>query len=199
MRGDVPTNLRGAAMTLIEEMVQAARGLGALLAGRRNASDYFDLGPRGLAGSFVAFLTATAINAYLPLLMGMTTTERSGHAWQAILMVLLLFGLQVGASAIILKQFGRLDGLVPYLVADNWATFFVTLISVVFGLLGLDGTFMLFATGVVVLVIEVNIARLIVTLSPWQIAGFLVAQLVGVAVGLLVLGLVLPAPPGAVS
>lgn len=184
-------------MTLIEEMVQAAKGLVALLMGRRDASDYFDLGLRGLAGSFVAFLIATAVNAYLPLLMGMTTTDQSGHPWQAIFMVLLLFGLQVGASALILKQYGRLDGLVPYLVADNWATFFITMLSILLGLMGMGGNVLLFATGALVLIIEINIARLIVTLSPWQIAGFLVAQLVGVAVGLIILGLLVPAPPGA--
>ena len=47
------------------------------------------------------------------------------------------------------------------------------------------------------LVVEINTARLIVTLSPWQIAMFLVAQLVGVALGLILVGLFVPIAPDA--
>ena len=50
-------------------------------------------------------------------------------------------------------------------------------------------------TGLVVLVIEINIARLVVTLTPLQIAMFLIAQVVGVSIGLIVLGALMPLPP----
>ena len=51
------------------------------------------------------------------------------------------------------------------------------------------------AIGILVIVIEINIARLIVTLSPLQIAMFLVAQLVGVSIGLLLIGIMFPLSP----
>jgi hypothetical protein len=46
-----------------------------------------------------------------------------------------------------------------------------------------------------VIIVEVNIARLIVTLPPLQIAMFLIAQLVGVSIGLLLISFLFPLPP----
>jgi hypothetical protein len=53
-----------------------------------------------------------------------------------------------------------------------------------------------------VLVVEINIARLIVTLSALQIAMFMVAQLVGVSIALLFISPLMPpidAPVATVS
>ena len=86
-------------------------------------------------------------------------------------------------------------GLVPYLVADNWATFFLTLISAALAAAGLANDLTLVVLAVVVVIVEVNIARLILTLSPLQIAMFLVAQLVGVSIGLAIISLLFPLPP----
>jgi len=183
-------------MTLLQEMLLAARGIAALVMGRRDAPDYFDLSLRGLAGSAVAFLIAMAANAYLPLLLGADRASVTPPA-QAVIMVMLLLGMQIGASYLVLRQIGRLDGLVPYLVADNWATFFVTVVSLIVGLAGIGGDFALLALGVLVIIIEINIARMIVTLKPIQIAAFLIAQLVGVAFGLMLIGAMLP--PAATS
>ena len=126
----------------------------------------------------------------LPIILG---SEQESIA-RGIATVALLFVLQVGCSVIVLRQVGRMDGLVPYLVADNWATFFLTLISAALAAAGFANDFTLIVLGVVVLLVEVNIARLIVTLPPLQIAMFLVAQLVGVAIGLVVLGFLFPMP-----
>ncbi len=178
--------------TFIEEMMAAGRGVLALLTGDRNAGSYFDFGQRGLVGSFIAVLLVTALNAVLPTILG---AEGGGDITRGILMVVILFGLQVAFSAIVLRQLKRLDGLVPYLVADNWATFFLTLISAAIAAAGVANDFTLIALGIVVIIIEVNIARLIVTLSPLQIAMFLVAQLVGVSIGLALIGFVFPLPP----
>lgn len=179
--------------SLIEEMFAAGRGMVALLLGRRDAPSYFDLTARGLAGSFVAFLLATAVNAYLPGLMGLTP-EDSLTSWQAFYIALFFFSLQIGFSGLVLVQIKRLDGLMPYLVADNWASFFVTILSILLTLAGMASEMALVMLAIPVIIIEVNIARLIVTLSVLQIVSFLVAQLIGVIIGVLVLGMILPAP-----
>lgn len=176
-------------MTLIEEMMLAARGIVALLLGKREAPQYFDLGLRGLVGSVIAFLVATAVNAYLPMLLDMQT-EGATPAWEGLLIVSILMTGQIGASAILLRQFGRLDGLVPYLVADNWATFFVTMISIVLNLVGFSNDLFMLGTVLVVIMLEINIARLIVNLRPLQIVGLLAVQLVGVTAALMVIGLI---------
>jgi len=180
--------------TIIEELVAAARGVVAIVMGDRRAASYFDFSRRGLAGSFIAFLVATVFSAYLPQVTG-GGDDSQIQTGKLLIMAVFLFGAQVGFSALVLRQLNRLDGFVPYLVADNWATFFLTAISTLLNAFGLAGDFALIVLGILVLVVEINISRLIVTLSPWQIAMFLVAQVVGVAIGLIVIGLVFPLPP----
>lgn len=174
----------------------AGRGVISLLTGDRRAGSYFDNSQRGLAGSFIAFLAITGVNAALPVLLG---TRDPGGIARSILMVAILFALQLGFSAIVLRQLNRLDGLVPYIVADNWATFFLTLISGALAAAGVAGDPVLIVLAIVVIVIEVNIARLIVGLAPLQIAMFLVAQLVGVSIGLAIIGFAFPLPPEATT
>jgi len=179
--------------TIIEELIAAARGVAALVIGDRRAGGYFDFSLRGLAGSFIAFLTATAFSAYLPTVTG-NASDAGVPTSRLLVMAVFLFAMQLGFSALLLRQLQRFDAFVPYLVADNWATFFVTAISGLFGVFGLSGDPVLLVVGVLVLVIEVNIARLILTLKPWQIVMFLVTQLVAVSIGLVIIGAVFPLP-----
>lgn len=178
--------------SFLEELMAAGRGVIGLAVGDKSSGGYFDFSMRGLAGSFIAFLLVTGLNAGLPVLLGLDV--RGGIA-TAILQVGILFALQVGFSAIVLRQLKRMDGLVPYLVADNWATFFLTLISGGLAAAGVTGDLVLIVLAIVVIIVEVNIARLIVTLSPLQIAMFLIAQLVGVSIGLAIIGFAFPLPP----
>lgn len=109
-------------------------------------------------------------------------------ATQAVILGGMLFVIQFAVSYLVLRQMGRLDGFVPFLVADNWATFFTSILSLGLLLSGLPADVVIIAIGIVVIIVEINIARLIVTLPPLQIAMFIVAQLVGSGIGLLLLG-----------
>ena len=183
--------------TIIEELAGAARGVGGLLIGNRRASQHFDFSERGLAGSFIAFFAVMALNSTLPKLMGATGSTAS--IFRSAIMMTILFVFQVGFSMIVLRQIKRLDGLVPYLVADNWAMFFITIASTLLALFGVTGEIALLAIGLAVIVVEINIARLIVTLSPLQIAMFIIAQLVGGAIGLFIVGGLFPLSPAEVE
>jgi hypothetical protein len=176
--------------TFIEEMMAAGRGVIGLLVGDRQSGSYFDLSTRGLPGSFIALLLVTALSAVLPIILG----AEGESITRNVVSVALLFVLQIGCSAIVLRQVGRMDGLVPYLVADNWATFFLMLISAAIAAAGVANDVTLIVLGIVVIFIEVNIARLIVTLPPLQIAMFIIAQLVGASIGLVVIGVLMPLP-----
>ncbi len=178
--------------TIIEEATAAMRGVAALIVGDRRSPQYFDFSQRGLVGSFIAFLSVTLLNAGLPMLLGRAGPP--GETFRAIAVVALLFVCQIGFAAIVLRQLKRLDGLVPYIIADNWATFVVTLGLTVLTLFGFSGEIAVLLVGILVIIIEINIARLIVTLSPMQIAMFIVAQFVGVALGLLLVGGLFPTP-----
>lgn len=176
--------------TLLEEMSAAARGVVALIVGDRRAPSYFNFSQRGLIGSFVAFLVASLVSALVPFLMGAEVPP--GAITRGLIVVGILFVAQIGFSALVLRQVGRLDGLVPYLVADNWATFFITLLSTVITVAGLPDEAAILGLGLLVIVVEINIARLIVTLPGLQIAMFLIAQLVGVSIAFLVIGTAFP-------
>lgn len=180
-------------MSLQGEVASAARGVLALLVGNRQAPGYFDLSQRGLVGSFIALLVATGLNAMLPLLLGLPGAQ--GSVFRSVATVAVLLAFQIGFSAIVLRQLKRLDGLGPYLVADNWATFYVTLVTMLLGVIGVGGGYLVLPLAIIVIVIEVNIGRLIVTLAPLQIAMFLVARLVGVSIGLLLVGGLFPLTP----
>ena len=179
--------------TFLEELVAAGRGVAALIVGDRKAPQYFDLSQRGLVGSFIGLLAITFASALLPLVMpGAGGTDYS--IGRATLIAVILFAFQIGFAAIVLRQMKRLDGLRPYVVADNWASVYVSVGQILLSLVGFQGEIAFFALSILVIVVEINIARLIVTLSPLQIAMFMIAQLVGVSIALIVVGTLFPSP-----
>ncbi len=172
--------------TFLEEAMSAVRGSWALITGRPESARYFDFTQRGLVGSFIALVLATGISVFGPMLLGVPS--QGGAATGAVMLAVMLFALQIAAAYIVLRQMGRLDGLVPFIVADNWVNFVVSLFgTVVLVLLG-GSEVMLLAVGIVSIVIEVNIARRIITLSPLQVATFIVVQIVAQLIGVLILG-----------
>ncbi|KQW76067.1 hypothetical protein ASC89_24475 [Devosia sp. Root413D1] len=175
------------------EVASAARGVVALVIGDRRANGYFDFSDRGLVGSFIAFLVVALLNTAVPLVLGVPGT--SGTAFRAIATVIIVLALQIGAAALVLRQLKRSDALVPYIVVDNWATFFLTIATTLLGLVGAGGELMFIATGIVIIIIMINIARLILTLTPWQIASFLVVQLISGVIALFVVSAVFPLSP----
>lgn len=177
--------------SFIEELMAAGRGVFALLVGDRNASRFFDFSRRGLAGSFIAILVVVALGAVLPVLVA---NDHSGMA-SSVIQLLVLYGLEVGFVAIVLRQINRMDGLVPYLVSYNWLQFFGSLILAALLSAGVDTGALLLVIAVVVIVIEVNIGRIVMALTPLQIAMLLVAQLIGVGIAALLLTVIFPVPP----
>lgn len=183
--------------TFIEEAVAALRGSVALLVGNRAAPSYFDLSLRGLAGAMIGFLAMTTLNAFLPRLLGLPVP--AGLITVTLLIVLGVVALQFGICALILWQMKRLDGLVPYLVAYGWTRAAITVLAILLPLVGVGEIPLLLALGFVTIAVEINTARLIVTLSPGQIALFLLLQLVGFFVCLLIVTLLFPLPPDAAA
>jgi hypothetical protein len=177
--------------TYWNELVSAGRGVIAVIIGDKRAPGYFALDQRGLLGSFIALLAITAINAYVPRLMGLPGGK--GGVLLTVVVVALLTALQIGFLALALRQMKRLDGLLPYLVAQNWGSFFLSVALLLLIVLGLASDLTLLVLAIVEIIIQVNVSRLIVRLTGGQIALLIVAQLVGVSAGLLVLSWVLPA------
>lgn len=175
----------------IDEVMAAGRGVAALIVGDRRSAQYFDFSQKGLIGSFIGFLVITFVSAILPL---MTGARPDYSIAKSAVIAAILFASQIGFAAIVLRQMKRLDGLQPYIVADNWASVWISAGQLLLSLVGFQGDLAFFALSILVIVVEINIARLIVTLSPLQIAMFMIAQLVGVSIALIVVGILFPSP-----
>ncbi len=187
--------------TFIQEAVSAWRGSLEILRGRREGAARFNFSMAGVAGSFVAFFLGAALSLFSPGFSADTTTNLSERAGESIasqgslailgvIVVLSIF--QVGFGVIALFQFNKLDGLISYLVSDNWAGLFISALSTLLLLLGGPGGISLLIIIGIALVSKVNISRLIVGLRPAQIAMFLVAQFIGVLSGLILLEVMIP-------
>lgn len=183
----VPSSQQG----FIDEVMAAGRGVAALIVGDRRAAQYFDFSQRGLVGSFIGFLVITFVSVILPLMIG---ARPDYSIAKSAVIAAILFASQIGFAAIVLRQMKRLDGLQPYIVADNWASVWISAGQLLLSLVGFQGDLAFFALSILVIVVEINIARLIVTLSPLQIAMFMIAQLVGVSIALIVVGILFPSP-----
>lgn len=174
---------------LMAEATAALRGVIAVTVGNREAARHFNLTTHGLAGSFIALLLIAGIGAGLPLLYGV-----QGRVLISTVGFVVSFVLQVGCAAVALNQARRLDGFVPYLVVDNWASVYITATALVLNLMGVSAELVGVPIGVLVVIVAVNIGRVILRLEPLQVAMFVVAQVVGYLIAGIVLSLFMPMP-----
>jgi len=179
--------------TFLDELMAAARGCVALVLGRREAASYFDFSQRGLVGSLIATVIAIGLAGFGPLLTGVPLP--TGAATQSIIVNAALFVAQAATAFIALRQMGRQDGFIPYLVASNWVTLVSALLLLLSTLLGPSGVIVLALVVVVALATFINIGRFIVTLTPLQIGILFVSQAVGVFLALAVVAVILGPPP----
>jgi hypothetical protein len=179
--------------SFLNEAIEAGYGVFGLITGNPEVPRRFNATAQGLAGSFIGLLAVVALLCGLPLLF-----ELRGFALHNLAAMGLTFVLQMGCAVIALWQMQRLDGFTPYLVADNWASFYVTIVALALSFVGLDGAVLGIALDVVTLLLAMNIARLLIGLSGWQIAIFVIAQLCSHLAGDLLVPLLLPLP-GAIS
>jgi hypothetical protein len=175
-----------------EEAASAIRGCIALITGKRDASVYFDFSQRGLVGSLIAAVVAVMLAGFGPVLFGIDLP--AGTATQSVVVNAVLFVAQAGMAAIVLRQMGRQDGFIPYLVASNWVTLVSAVLLLISTLFGEVGIVLLLGIAIVALLTFINIGRFIVTLAPLQIAALFVSQAVGVFLALGIVALFLPAP-----
>ena len=182
-----------ASQSLVAESTSAARGVFALTIGNRQAPALFDLTRHGLCGSFIALLGVALITAVVPMLLG--TGGPPGALTLEMLSLVIFLVLQVALSAIALRQFKRLDGLVPFLVADNWMNVVVTVIAVALAFTGIGLQNAALGVGLIAIVNMVNNARLVVKLSAMQIVIFLIARLIGGLLAILLVAMLVGVSP----
>lgn len=180
--------------TFIDELVSAGRGVIALITGDRKAASYFDLSLRGLTGALIVFLGVNVFMAYAPALMRPAAETGGVGTGIGLIVSLALAAIPVALAALVLRQVKRLDGFVPFLVADFWANSYLSVAMALLLFTGLPFELTVIGLGVVVLIVEINIARLIVTLPPLQIATFVIAQFAGGLVGVMLLGALIGGP-----
>ena len=186
-----------AGSTFTDAMRAALVGVGAIITGKRDAVTHFDVSRAGLVDSVIALLISTGISALLPLLLG--TPRARGTAFEVTFSVALLLAAQISTSAIVLKLLNMEDRLIPYVVADNWASFYATLGMLALTIMGVPQIILLLPAFILVVTIEINVARLIVGLRPMQVAMFIASHLVAGLFGLLILMSMFPQETGELS
>lgn len=178
-------------ITLVDEARAAARGLMALLTGDRGAARYFTFTQAGLVSSFIAVLFATGVELVAGAAMG------GGGMFAGLVQQVIIYAAVVGASALYLRQIGRWDALVPFVVTLNWSNAILSLVMLVTLLLGL--TFLSIIFLIAGIVLSINIGRLVMTLKPLQIVLLIIAQAVGLVVAVLLLLMIYPLSPDDVA
>ena len=176
--------------TFLDETLSAARGFAALVVGNRQASSFYDFRQAGLVGSFIALLLGVALQAFAPQFLG--HAAGAGAATGTLILSAMVLGMQLGVAYLVLRLLGRGDGFVPFVVVQNWVTFFQSILAVaiiaIFGqpiALAEDGQMIEFTSGslpflilgIMAMIVWVNIARLILTLRPAHVALFVFVQL----------------------
>lgn len=176
---------------IFEEAKQAARGVWGLIVGDRNAPSHFNFGQDGLITSFLALLVVLALQLLVQVASGL-------GAFESALMAVLIYASVLGVSVVFLRQQGRSDALVPFIVTTNWFNAAVSLGSlalVLSGLMMLLSGLVVIALLVLELVVFINIGRIILTFKASQIVLLLIVQFVGVMLALIVMFMILPPPP----
>ena len=178
--------------TFLDEMTNAFRGCYALLVGNRQASTYFDFSPKGLVGSLIGVVVAIGLNAFGPMLLGFSLPP--GLATQSVVISVAMFLAQAGTAFLALRQMGRQDGYLPYLVASNWVTLVTGILALVATLLGNLGVVVLLLILILAISSFINVGRYIVTLTWMQIALLFVSQVVGVLLAAAIVAMVVGLP-----
>ncbi|MGV3490810.1 MAG: hypothetical protein ACO1OG_05740 [Devosia sp.] len=166
------------------EARSAFRGLLGLLTGDRGSPQHFDLSQRGLAGSFLACVLVLAAEAVV--LIGLGRGSASQAVWQQ---VIAYIG-WLGATSTYLRLIGRPDALLPQMVTMNWLQAALSIVTV--ALVPILGTPGIVAVLIIYIIVWVNIARLISTLRPGQMAALFACQFVGSLAAILVIMAVFP-------
>lgn len=161
----------------LEEMIDAAKGVFALIRGEKDKLGYFNFSLSGLVGSFIAVLIGLTLQE---IFSGPGPEDLQVPAWANLLSYTLLYATPFLVAYGFLSIIGQRERMLAYMVANNWASFFFTLIIVaifIFQLLASVGYFV-----IVVLTILVfwRTARIILGFTMPQTIIFFVATIMAV-------------------
>lgn len=165
-------------MTLIEEAIAAGHGIYALLRGRREALNYFNLTLHGLTGSFIALIVVFALSLLLSRVL--TPADVPFHIWQPLVSTVISYLALYLIIDAMLKQFGHGDKLIAYLVVNNWSGALWSVLLPVTLIIGqVPAVFWTLGMLVAIIIVEVNMVRFIIGLNLWRMVVFLVGQVAG--------------------
>ncbi|MCF4097495.1 hypothetical protein [Maritalea mediterranea] len=161
----------------LEEMVDAARGIFSLIRGETGKLGYFNFSQAGLVGSFIAVFIGLILQE---LFAGPGPEGLQVPAWANLLSYTILYATPYLVAYAFLGIIGERERILGYMVVNNWASFFFTLIIVaifVFQLLATVGYFLIV---ILTLIIFWRTARVILGFSVPQTIIFFVATIMAV-------------------
>lgn len=167
----------------LEEMVDAARGIYALIRGEKEKLGYFNFSQSGLVGSFIAVFIGLILQE---LFAGSGPEEFQVPAWANLLSYAILYATPFIVAYGFLGIIGERDRMRGYIVVNNWASFFFTLIIVAIFIFQLLASVGYFVIVVLTIIIFWRTARIILGFSVPQTIIFFVATVMGVLVAAMI-------------
>jgi len=167
----------------LEEMVDAARGIYALIRGEKEKLGYFNFSQSGLVGSFIAVFIGLILQE---LFAGPGPEEFQVPAWANLLSYAILYATPFIVAYGFLGIIGERDRMRGYIVVNNWASFFFTLIIVAIFIFQLLASVGYFVIVVLTIIIFWRTARIILGFSVPQTIIFFVATVMGVLIAAMI-------------
>ncbi|NOZ33152.1 MAG: hypothetical protein GXP01_08800 [Alphaproteobacteria bacterium] len=185
-------------MNYILEVGAALRGCLAVLLGRRDAVEHFNLTLHGLVGSLIAIVIGNALLAVTPSPHVEGQPDIFLTPSQA---VVVNFGVTAISIAVIyyyLMVVGRKSHFVPFIVVYNWGSFFNSVILIGIDLAAITTLLAPAFVAILTIYFFIRAARIVIGLPPMLVAGMIIAQLASGFVTLMIIMSFLPRVEGVV-
>jgi hypothetical protein len=183
-------------MNFFQETLSALRGCLAVLAGRRDAAEHFNLTLHGLVGSLIAIVVGNSILAITPSppMEGQPTILLNPS--QALVVNFGVTAISIAVIYYYLMVVGRKNLSIPFIVVYNWGGFFNSVLLIGIDLAGITNLLAPALVAILTIYFFIKAARTIIDLPPVLVAGMIVAQLASGFVTLMIIMSFLPRVEG---
>lgn len=162
-----------------EELLDAAKGVFALIRGEQDKLNYFNFSRTGLVGSFIAVLIGVFLQE---IFSAPPPKDIYVPAWANLVSFALVYSAPIVVTFGFLSIVNQQERLLPYVVVNNWAIFFFTLISVAIFIFNLHQAVGIFILFILAFIIFWHTSRIILGFTGPQTILFLVATAMALAI-----------------
>lgn len=166
-----------------EEMIDAAKGIFSLIRGEQDKLGYFNFSQAGLVGSFIAVFIGLFLQE---LFSGPSPDGFDVPAWANLVSYTILYATPFIVAYGFLSIVGQRERMLPYMVINNWASFFFTLILVAIFIFHLLATVGYFIIVILTIIVFWRLSRIVLGFTVPQTIIFFLATIMAVFIAALI-------------